>query len=392
MAVRSLALSHEPNFRVDAAESIKGSLSTELMTQAVTVVPCGHTFNEDTVIQCLASDKLCPIDRQSIEGYVPNIAENTKDPISNERMTRAVTVIPCGHTFNEDTVIQRLASNKLCPIDEQSITGYIPNYTIRCLAKANGFKPFESLPTEIMLMVFSYLEPKDLGRCSQVSRVWKALAADESLWKAPAAAFGAAKWNTYFGDVGKEPPLPSNIYQIMKSRCPFWERKRVEETHLLVLVPQTVNGKPLNLESLEELVKAPKEGSSTQYQYFNSGQYKDLPASASHWMLMTRDVLPGSRNQSYADQQALVARYAQKAGASYEVPHVLDAAVCTFMEYVQSGNRLYSDNPWTYTRCQEKWNEGWQLVVGGLSPEGLSVGDSQFYVHDSLGIGCSRTF
>ncbi|MGZ6330812.1 MAG: SH3 domain-containing protein, partial [Parachlamydiaceae bacterium] len=47
-------------------------------------------------------------------------------------------------------------------------------------------------------------------------------------------AFGKAKWATYFGDIGEEPPLPNNIQTILSSPCPFWPNKKVEETHLLV--------------------------------------------------------------------------------------------------------------------------------------------------------------
>ena len=32
----------------------------------------------------------------------------------------------------------------------------------------------------------------------------------------PAIAFGKEKWTTYIGDIGVEPPLPSNIHEILK--------------------------------------------------------------------------------------------------------------------------------------------------------------------------------
>jgi hypothetical protein len=75
----------------------------------------------------------------------------------------------------------------------------------------------------------------------------------------PASAFGAAEWAAYLGEVGAEPPLPAHLASLLSSPCPFWPGKRVEETHLLCLIPATVNGRPLTLMALGELVQAPKK-------------------------------------------------------------------------------------------------------------------------------------
>jgi NLR family CARD domain-containing protein 3 len=235
--------------------------------------------------------------------------------------------------------------------------------------------PAEALIKELFSDILSYLKSSSLNACCLVSKKWKQLASSDELWRVVISreiAFGKQQWATYFGDVGVEPPLSQNIYQILKSSCPFWEKK-VGQTHMLVLIPKTINGKPLSLKSLGELVQAPKQGNATKYSHFNLGEYTDPPAPASHWVLMTRDVLPGSRNKSYDKQQAMVKSYAEKTKTPYQVPPILDATVCIFMEYVLSGTRLYSDNPWTYTRCQAKYGRDRQLVVGGFASGGLLV-------------------
>ncbi len=191
-------------------------------------------------------------------------------------------------------------------------------------------------------------------------------------------AFGKDAWAKYFGDVGIEPPLLSEILSILQSPCPFWSGKKVHETHLLVLIPQTVNGKPLTLKSLGELVQSPKQGPKTKYDYFSDSVLKehgDTPAEPSHWVLMTRDVIPGSRKKPYADQQKLVTNV-----SSYQVPKIVEAAICIFMEHARTGARLYGDSPLTYTRCQEKYNKDWQLEVGGFGAAGLYV-----YLYDDDG-------
>ena len=205
----------------------------------------------------------------------------------------------------------------------------------------------------------------------------------------PAGAFGATEWRKHFGDVGLEPPLPKDIQQILSSPCPFWPGRKVHETHLLVLVPQTVNGQPLTLKLLGELVQKPLEGPATKYSYFHLVQHTDTAAPPSHWVLMSRDVIEGSRNESYSAQQALLR---DKTQGSYEVPRILDTTVCILMEHVRTGKRLYSDSPVTLTRCQEKFSADWQLVVGAFAPGGLFFGNCGGAGHYALGVGGSRKF
>ena len=182
----------------------------------------------------------------------------------------------------------------------------------------------------------------------------------------PSIAFGKDQWALYFGDIGTEPPLPPNIEEILNAPCPFWPDKKVKETHLLTLIPATVNGKPLTLKTLGELIKSPKQGTATKYRSFYPGEYKDEGTPQSHWVLMGRDVLPGTRSKSYAEQQKVLSSYKDKGGAPYEAPLLLDATVSILMEHVRSGTRLFSNNPWTYTRCQEKWDKGLSDGCWGL--------------------------
>ena len=98
----------------------------------------------------------------------------------------------------------------------------------------------------------------------------------------------------------------------------------------------------------------------------------DKPADESVWLLMTKDVLPGSRSKSYSQQKNIVAELAETTGVPYQVPTTLEAATCILAEYSRSENRLFSDSPWTYTRCQENV-QGYQTVVGGFAPAGLCV-------------------
>jgi F-box-like len=269
-------------------------------------------------------------------------------------------------------------------------------------------------PKEIMHEIFSYLNAEELAKCLQVNKNWKVLANHEALWNAPTStlpknAFGKKQWAKYFGDIGKAPPLSKSIHKILKSPCPFWPEKKVEETHMLVLIPETVNGKPLNLITLGKLVKAPKvvvkyshfqlslRKRDTQYEYIWDAvinEHGHQTTAKSHWVLMTKDVIKGSRNKSYTDQQALIAAFAKRTEINYEIPNVLDTAICIFMYYIHFGERLFytANDQRIFTHCRETSSgRQVQVVVGGLSPAGLFVcGHSSF--SDCVGVVAVQKF
>jgi NLR family CARD domain-containing protein 3 len=206
----------------------------------------------------------------------------------------------------------------------------------------------------------------------------------------PESAFGAIAWRFFFGDIGMEPPLPPDIEEILKSPCPIFPGKRIEETHTLALVPATVNGKPLTLDSLGELIKHPKNGGKvTNYRFYSEFIKKEigqLPAPASHWVLMTTDVLPNTRKKTYGDLLSEVYKY-----TGYEVPKALEAAVAILTGYVKTGLRWFSDSPYTYTRCQEEV-EGCQVTLGGLGSSGLNIGTYSVVGFENCGVGALRKF
>jgi len=245
-----------------------------------------------------------------------------------------------------------------------------------------------SLPTELALEIFSHLNLATLGTICCVSKQWKRLANEPSLWKIAIyreIAFGNDKWAQCFGkDVVKDEnnseefsSLPSDdfIADCKKFKNIFPE-KNAKDSLMLVRLPKTLNG-GLTLKSLGELAKNYFSDSDSGYRYIGSAivnELGDKSIDKSHWVLMTKDVLPGSRNKSYTEQQEIVAKLAEKSLISYEVPGTLECAACIFLEYFNSKIRIFSDKPWVYTRCKEQV-QGYQsqIVVGGFSLSGLCV-------------------
>jgi hypothetical protein len=227
----------------------------------------------------------------------------------------------------------------------------------------------------------------------QQHQIQQAVVAERVRQSFPSMAFGPQEWSRYYGEVGAALPLPTDIDAILDAPCPFWKGKKVRDTHLLVLLPATVDGKSFTLNLLEELIKSPKSSEhKTEYRWYDGydlqEQIGNNSPDHSYWLLMTRDVLPESRGKSYGDQKALVAGHASRMGLPYELPKVLEAATAILTHYVRNGERLYSDNPWTYTRCQELissyQSKEYPTVVGGFDSLGLDVLYNNF---DNYGSG-----
>ena len=141
----------------------------------------------------------------------------------------------------------------------------------------------------------------------------------------PFIVFGKADWEKYFGEIEDEPPFPKNIEAILNESCSFWPSKKIKETHLLVLIPNKVKGKPFTLNCLGKLVQKPKSGYATKYDCYTSEAREAIGSKSypSHWVLITKDVIPGTKGQSYRKACKLVAKHSKKTGIPYELPHEL---------------------------------------------------------------------
>lgn len=248
------------------------------------------------------------------------------------------------------------------------------------------YRQKRDLPKDVMVMIFDRLSETDLWRCRRVCSQWNVIGRDEWLIRKFEYAFGARFWYKYFGRVGIESPLPLNVRAILGGPCPFWQGRKAHETHLLVLIPEKVNGKPFTLDSLGEMIEKPKGGHPTSSRYFwpkLRKEHGNKLIQGGYWALMTRDVLPGSCQKSYGEQKQQVEKH-----MAYEVPKVLEAVTCILMEHVKTGRRLYGDAPRVFTRCQEQVT-GHRVLVGGFSSRGFGVG-SDFPGPGNSGVGAAR--
>ena len=253
------------------------------------------------------------------------------------------------------------------------------------------------IPPEVVVNhIFSYLNLHELGVSRSVSKIWNQYASIPILWQSAIyreIAFSSKNWADWNADLVKDVnirqemlSLPTNIAEDLRRSA--FPGKSIRETHVLVRMP-----KGLTIKKLGELAKKYFPSNIDGYRYIWSSivdELGDKPADESVWLLMTKDVLPGSRSKSYSQQKNIVGELAETTGAPYQVPTTLEAATCILAEYSRSENRLFSNSPWTYTRCQENV-QGYQTVVGGFAPAGLSV---NYFCYDigNLGVAALRKF
>ncbi len=274
-------------------------------------------------------------------------------------------------------------------------SGDTGNFTKPDELKADLASALDNFSTEVCGYTSSNLqEAYDAAksRYAKMSRLFALLPAEAS-----EVAFGAAAWKEYFGvDVGEEPALPENIEELLDGKAPFTldgERtpQRIRDNHLLVLIPAKVNGKPFSLTKLGELVKRYFPGNKEGYREYADSvrkQFGSKTPGKPYWMLLTRTVLSGSRDENYSAQKTMMQKYSRQ---GYGLPSSLEAATGILLHYARHRERLYGDNSWTYTCCTATELVGgkWPLFVGGFGASGLYVHSLGLYDDSLIGVaGC----
>jgi hypothetical protein len=64
-------------------------------------------------------------------------AEFLKDPTTHKLMEHAVTLVPCGHTLDKESVEKLAGPQKICPLDKRPIDLWVPNHAIQQILNAH---------------------------------------------------------------------------------------------------------------------------------------------------------------------------------------------------------------------------------------------------------------
>jgi hypothetical protein len=197
---------------------------------------------------------------------------------------------------------------------------------------------------------------------------------------------GTAEWERGFGvNVGRPPPIPESITpELLKSLCPLHPGEKIKDTHILVLIPKTVDGKPYSALKLEELCST-RQGSGERLIYdqahwankWKTQRWANLPQAKSEWVLLPKsdpdpDKVPVEkhfRKKNIAAQQDVHEDHYLE----YREAKALEVMTMAILNDLVHGEPRILDG-WNYLRCMEPSASGGRVCVGYFFANGLWVG------------------
>lgn len=229
---------------------------------------------------------------------------------------------------------------------------------------------------DLLQKICEYVPSNALNTASKINKKWEkeAISVKTKLLQeyVEKNAFGAMKWELYFGSVEKH-PLNLKMWDILHENDPIEPKKLVKDTSILFFFPKKVNNQPLTLNSFQKMIQNQRKNSGgyeVQYGYTNKHVMErvgDAANPTSCWILMRKDVIPISRGEPFNVQSNM----------SGLVPTTLEATVGILTHYINAGEKTFTNTPRiTFTRCEEVTKKGRHIVVGGFDAHGLTIDDT----------------
>lgn len=265
------------------------------------------------------------------------------------------------------------------------------------------------LPNELLYHIFSFLNDlKSLSNITLTCKNWNKIAKVEttpSLWKRAVyqeLTFSNKSWAAIFGkDVIKQEKIDEDFdsldikefvstYRSIKS---VYRIEKPREALLTVRIPKSLNG-GLNLDSLIDISKkfflvSDVYGHRGLNCYQLAAHLRQIPIKKSYWVVMTKQLLPGTVKKTYHEQKELIDSLSKTDLKGFRVAKVIEVATSILAYHSQKQLKQEHFQTGKYTRCEEA-NGEYQLVVGGLNPYGLNVnGDG--YIEDNIGVVAIKT-
>ena len=243
-----------------------------------------------------------------------------------------------------------------------SFAAYARQDLERQVDKVLNEHPVFSQCSDVINVMCDYLPAEEVVVAALVCQKWK-----EALEERKAKlrewvqnhGFGAFKWGCYFGNVERV-PLPLKLWDTLNEKDPYNPAKKIMDTFILFLVPKTVNDKLLSLDRLRYLKRC--NGFSIEH---GEAGIEEQSVDVSHWVLMRKKIIPGSRGRSLEERRAWTF-------PNYRVPKIREVVVGVLTHYVATGEKLLSEDPLIYTACQERKGDG-VIIVGGFVKSLLRV-------------------
>lgn len=190
----------------------------------------------------------------------------------------------------------------------------------------------------------------------------------EAATKETFPVLGKEVWKNKFNVNVEEPPLPDNIERILNSLCPIAndEKTTIRQTHTLVLIPKTIDGRQLTLRELQDLSEQQTNKISLSRE---AADYTTETITSSYWVLMTKSYLPhsyldcSSSNYKYSGPfQEIVGEY-----KDYQIPGILEITATMMLER-SSSKASGTENFNPSLCCKETDSKGELFLTIGYVP------------------------
>ena len=242
------------------------------------------------------------------------------------------------------------------------------------------------LHRDIINLIIENSAPVDVMALACASRQLNIFANEYAQQRLLEGRFGRAEWLRCGVETGEEPPIPLRLrLEFASGNC------------MLTLIPDQLTMSELDKHALAyRKALNPSDTTKSNYQWpLADVGITDETAKKSglHWVTVSRDVLPRTRNEPFAEQERIVKEHKYN-----EMPTLIAVAASILLHNIRNpGDLVYADSfggqQWTYTRVQEKNSDGFRLVVGGFSASGLHVDRISDYARDLIGAaGVRKSF
>ena len=209
---------------------------------------------------------------------------------------------------------------------------------------------------------------------------------------------GADAWRSQGIEVGEVPRLPASITkELLESECPLHPEEKIKDTHLLVLVPKTVNGEPYTPLKLDELC-ATRKGSGDKLIHdgqdwatqWKSHAWASAPQATSEWVLLPKsdpDPRKVASERHFRSKRIAQQDEVHKLYPEYREVKTVELMTAVLLNDLVNKERLLPG----YLRCEEPNASGGRVCVGCFFAFGLWVyGGPDDYGYDNIGRALAR--
>lgn len=198
--------------------------------------------------------------------------------------------------------------------------------------------------------------------------------------------FGIADWQTLYR-IALTPKQVATVAKfpwgdkVLNAPCPFHPGKMVRETHFAFVGLDTIT--VMELQRLNPKSAEPRFYSYAPDAWYPKEKFATKTTLALRWYLLLKDIVPGSENSTFDNQNGMLPK-------EYEVPSAVAETAKDLLVYKKTGVYANSNR---YARTADLDSGGRRVSVGRCDAEGVGV---RSYWDDDcdgyLGLAASRKF